>query len=97
MDDTAAWVAQTTAALLDDAPPAVAFVPVVAPPWQAEHLAEFRRRWLAVYAAVAGWPPERTAPLHPFREASERAFALEAEGPWRMALDELERRTGVTS
>ncbi len=93
--NSAEWVAQAQAALLeDDPPPAVVFVP--APTWQAAHLPEFRQRWLAVYAAVAGWPPERTAPLHPFREASERAFDLGAEEPWRLALAELEQRAGVT-
>jgi hypothetical protein len=86
------WVAQATAALLEDAPPVVAFVPVT---WQAAHHAEYRRRLLAVYAACAGWPRAQVAPLWPFVEAAERAFAVEEGAAWGLALAELEKRVGV--
>jgi hypothetical protein len=88
------WVAQAQAALLGADPPAVAFVPAT---WQEQHYAEYSRRLLAVYAACAGWPRERVAPLWPFVEGSSRAFELGAAEPWGMALAELERRVGVAS
>ncbi len=81
------WVRQTTAALLDDDPPPLPFKQACYP--------EYRRRLHAVYAAVAGWPRERTAGLHAFVEAASRAFELEAVEPWLLALGELERRAGV--
>ena len=79
------WVRQTMAALLEDEPV----------PFKVACLPEYRRRLLAVYAAVAGWPRARVTPLWPFVEAASRAFELGAAEPWLMALDELERRVGI--
>jgi len=86
LDDPTPPVAQARAALLAEDPPT----------WQQAHLPEYRRRLLAVYAACAGWPRARVAPLWPFVEAAERAFALGAAAAWGLALDELERRVGIT-
>lgn len=83
------WVAAAHAALLGDDAPAL--------PFRAACLPEYRRRLLAVYGAVAGWPRARVAPLWPFVEAASRAFELGAAEPWLMALDELERRAGIAS
>jgi len=77
--------APTTAALLAEDPPT----------WQQAHHAEYSRRLLAVYAACAGWPRERVAPLWAFVEASSRAFEAGAAEAWGLALGELERRVEV--
>jgi hypothetical protein len=64
--------------------------------FRAAHLPEYRRRLLHIYAACAGWSRPAVAPLWPFVEAASRAFELGALEPWRLALEELERRVGMT-
>lgn len=96
--DTAAWVAQATAALLDDAP-AVEFVPVVPPAltFRQTHLPEYYRRLLAVYGAVAGWSRVMVVDLWPWVDWASVCFEREAVDAWRGALGEMERWTGVSN
>ena len=83
MLDTAAWVAAAQAALLEDDVPS----------FRAQHLAEYRRRLLAVAARCSG---AVGADVHLLVDAAGRAFEESDLTAWRGALMVLERMVGVT-
>jgi hypothetical protein len=113
MLDTADWVAQTQAALLEDDPAEKAILTAEIPqpaaesdpaendppaiPFRVACRPEYQRRLLAVYVACAGWSRAQLAPVWALIEAADAAYLAEDAAGWLAALDELEACVGVTA